>query len=88
VESWKNIKETKHKRDSKVFGVLERVHNWTWHVGVRRGFRKCKRSGSKLWRKNEYRSPKIREIRESRRTRVQKGGVARKLHRKNVIWIE
>ena len=39
-------------------------------------------------RKDEYKSPKVREVRSNQKTRVQKKRVARKIYSKNVIQIE
>jgi len=36
--------------------------------------RECKRSGSRLWKKNKCRSPKIKETRNGSRKRLQKRG--------------
>ena len=48
-------------RNSEVSGVMGGVYSRTWYKREEERLRKCKRSGSRVWGKNEYRSKKVEE---------------------------
>ena len=49
-------------RGREVFSILEGVYSRAWHLGKKRGFRKCKESGREIWGKNECWSKKTRKV--------------------------
>ena len=58
-EKWKikrKLNKQKNKENSKLLSRLKRVYSKTWYIRERRELRKCKKSNSGLWEKNEYKS--------------------------------
>jgi len=49
--------------------------------------RKHQESGSRIQRKNKHKSQKTEEARSSRRMRLQKEEVTRKVYSKNIVWM-
>ena len=43
------------------------IYSRAWYMEEEERLRKCKRSGSKVWGENEYKSKKVREVRDGRR---------------------
>ena len=76
----------KNKRSNKVLGTLEGVHSRIWHMG-KGELRKHQESGSRIQRKNKHKSQKTEEARSSRRMRLQKEEVTRKVYSKNIVWM-
>ena len=50
-----------------VFSMLKKVYSRVWHIEKGGEFRKCKRSGRKIWGKNECWSKKTRKVRYDRK---------------------
>ena len=60
----------KNKWSSKVLGMMERIYSKAWYIGKRRELEKCKISSSRVWRKTECRSKKVRKVKYSRGRRL------------------
>ena len=71
------------------------LDRWTciWHyggtqyLGKKERLRKCKGSIRRIWRKDEHRNKKTREIRYSKGKGLQERRVTRKVYNKDVIQI-
>jgi len=50
--------------------------------------RRSKEGNSRIQRKSEYRSKKVREVRNGRGKRLQERRSTRKVYNKDVIWME
>ena len=50
--------------------MMERIYSKAWYIGKRRELEKCKISSSRVWRKTECRSKKVRKVKYSRGRRL------------------
>ena len=67
--------------------MIEEIHNRAEYIRKEEELGKCKESSSRIQRKAEYRSKKIREVRNSREKKLWKERVIRKVYNKDVIWM-
>ena len=51
--------------------MMEEVYGRVWHMGKKRELREYKRSGSRVWEKNEYKSKKAGKVGYDREKRFQ-----------------
>ena len=73
MEIKENIKQKKNKRSTEVSGIIEKVHNRVQYIGKRKWFRKCKRNSSRVWKKIDCKTKKIRKVRKTREKEALEG---------------
>ena len=65
-----NIKQAKNEGSIEVSSWMEGIYGRAWQFGKEGGFKKYKKSSSRVWRRDKYKSEKTEKVRHGRRKKL------------------